>query len=72
MPRLPILSRAEFVSVMRKVGYLPSPNRGKGSHWVLEHESRNRLTVPQEIGRGLLTKLIKDAGLTRDEFLNLL
>ena len=39
---------------------------------MLEHEDRNRLTVPQEIGRGLLTKLIKDAGLTRDEFLNLL
>ena len=72
MPRLPSLSRREFVAAMRRVGYSVSAERGDGSHYMLLHPERNSLTVPQTIGRGLLSKLIRDAGLSRDEFLNLL
>ena len=41
---------------------------------ILLHSSRGRLSVPRhkELGRGLLRALIRDAGLTRDEFLELL
>jgi len=41
---------------------------------ILKHQSRRRLTVPRhrELGRGILTRLIAAAGVTREEFLALL
>ena len=56
---------------MRKIGYSVSPKRGKGSHIVLRHPERHNLLVSERIGRGLLTSLLKDAGLSRDEFIDL-
>ncbi|GEM_PF-1422995 len=57
---------------MRKIGYSVSPKRGKGSHIVLRHHERHNLLVSERIGRGLLTSLLKDAGVSRDEFIDLL
>ncbi len=41
---------------------------------ILVHPDRRRLSVPnqRELGRGLLRALIRDAGLTREEFFQLL
>jgi hypothetical protein len=41
---------------------------------ILLHSSRRRLSVPRhrELGRGILRRLIDHAGLTREEFLELL
>jgi hypothetical protein len=41
---------------------------------ILRHPSRRRLSVPRhsELGRGLLRRLIDQAGLTREEFQALL
>lgn len=41
---------------------------------ILLHPSGHRLSVPRhkELGRGLLRVLIKDAGISRTEFLRLL
>jgi hypothetical protein len=41
---------------------------------ILLNAAGQRLSVPRhhELGRGILTKLIKQAGLTREEFLKLL
>jgi hypothetical protein len=41
---------------------------------ILRHPSRRRLSVPRhrELGRGILRRLIDEAGLNRDEFLALL
>ena len=57
---------------MRKIGDSVSPKRGKGSHIVLRHPERHNLLVSERIGRGLLTSLLKDAGVSRDEFIDLL
>ena len=48
-------------------------DRTEGSHMVLIGPTGRRLTVPKhrELGRGLLRSLIRDAGLTREEFLEL-
>jgi len=43
---------------------------------ILKREDGKVIVVPvhrgEEIGRGLLSKIIKDAGLSREEFLRLL
>ena len=72
MSRLPIISGEDFVRAIRQIGY--RWDHTEGSHMILLHSSRGRLSVPRhnEIGRGLLRALIRDAGLTRDEFLQLL
>jgi predicted RNA binding protein YcfA (HicA-like mRNA interferase family) len=71
MPRLPIISGDDFFKVVQKIGYLW--DHTEGSHMILLHQSRGRLSVPghKELGPGLLRHLINDAGLTRDEFLAL-
>jgi len=70
--RLPMISGDEFVKAMRKVGYVWDYT--EGSHIILLHSSGHRLSVPRhkELGRGLLRSLIRDAGLSREEFIKLL
>ena len=72
MPRLSILSGDEFVKAVARIGY--AWDRTEGSHMILIGPGGRRLSVPRhrELGRGLLRSLIRDAGLTRDEFLDLL
>ena len=72
MPLLPIISGDEFAKAVRKIGY--DWDHTEGSHMILLHPSRRRLSVPRhkELGRGLLRALIRDAGLNRDDFIRLL
>jgi len=70
--RLPVISGDEFAKAIRKIGYVW--DHTEGSHLILLHPSGRRLSEPRhkELGRGLLRALIKDAGLSRQEFLKLL
>jgi predicted RNA binding protein YcfA (HicA-like mRNA interferase family) len=72
MPRLPIISGDQFVKAVSKVGY--SWDHTEGCHMILLHPSGRRLSVPRhaELGRGLLRALIRDADLSREEFIGLL
>jgi len=72
VPRLPVISGDEFTKAIRKIGYVW--DNTEGSHMILLHPSGRRLSVPRhaELGRGLLRALIRDAGLSRDEFMALL
>jgi predicted RNA binding protein YcfA (HicA-like mRNA interferase family) len=72
MPPLPIISGDDLVKALRWIGY--NWERTSGSHMILVHESRNTLSVPphREIGRGLLRRLIRDAGIITDELVRLL
>jgi len=71
VPRLPVISGDKFTKVMRKVGYVW--DHTEGSHMILLHPSGQRLSVPRhsELGRGLLRALIRDAGLSQQEFIKL-
>ncbi len=73
-PRFPVCSGKKVVKALRKIGY--EVDHQTGSHMILRHvEPPHRmLTVPnhKEIGRGMLRKIIKEAGLTMEEFLELL
>ncbi len=72
MVRLPVLSGDDFVRAVARIGY--SVDRREGSHMTLIGPAGRRLTVPRhrELGRGLLRALIRDAGLTREAFMELL
>ena len=72
MARLPVMSGDEFVRAVSKIGYVW--DHTEGSHMILIHPTGRRLSVPRhrELGRGLLRSLIRDADLTRREFMELL
>ena len=71
MSRLPVVSGDELVRTVARIGF--ALDRMEGSHMILIGPTGRRLTVPshRELGRGLLRALIRDAGLTREEFLEL-
>ncbi len=72
MSRLPVLSGREVLKALTRLGYYV--RNQSGSHVHLRHPSRPPLTIPMhpEIARGTLRAIIRDAGLTVDEFLRLL
>jgi len=72
MHRIPVVSGDRFVRLMRLIGFVW--DHTQGSHMILLHTDGRRLSVPRhrELGHGLLRALIRDAGLTRGEFLKLL
>ncbi|GAA5262777.1 type II toxin-antitoxin system HicA family toxin [Methanocalculus sp. MC3] len=74
MPKLPILSYLEVIKALNKIGY--SVDHQTGSHIILrqEKEPHRRLTIPnhKEISKGTIQSIIRQAGLTKDEFIQLL
>ena len=74
MPKLPVVSGIKIVKALSKVGY--EINHQTGSHMILRHkeEPHRRLTVPNhdEIAKGTLLAIIRQSGLTREEFMDLL
>jgi predicted RNA binding protein YcfA (HicA-like mRNA interferase family) len=74
MPKLPSLTAKDILKALLQAGFVLV--RQRGSHARLQHPDGRVVTVPihpgQDIGRGLLRKILRDAELTRDEFLDLL
>ncbi len=74
MSKLPVVSGQELVKLFNKLGY--EVDHQTGSHVILRQgiEPYRRLTVPnhKEISKSTLSALIKQAGLTRDEFMELI
>ncbi|QRF74608.1 YcfA-like protein [Thermoplasmatales archaeon] len=68
---LPVISGKDVVKVLCKNGFIV--RRQTGSHIIIKHEKR-QVVVPNhdEIDRGTLRSIIKQAGFTVDEFLELL
>lgn len=74
MPKLPIISGKDLVKFFAKLGY--KVDHQTGSHIILRHNDppHRRLTIPnhKEVSKGTLRAIIRQAGLSREEFLNLL
>lgn len=73
MPKLPRVSGKAAVAAFRRAGWMLS--RMHGSHHILRHPSTGQhLSVPghDTLKTGLLADLIKRAGLTAEEFIELL
>lgn len=74
MSKLPVVSGQKVVKAFSKIGY--EFDHQTGSHIILRHKDppHRRLTIPnhKEIAKGTLRAIIKEAGLTVDEFVKLL
>ncbi|HHV08462.1 MAG TPA: type II toxin-antitoxin system HicA family toxin [Firmicutes bacterium] len=73
MPALPIISGAKAVKAFRKAHWVEV--RRRGSHIILVKEgSQVTLSVPnhKELDRGTLRGLIRTAGISVEQFCNLL
>ena len=72
MSRLPVCSGQDAIRAFQKLGY--QVDHQTGSHIILRHPQMRRLTVPnhRELAKGTLRALIREAGLTKEEFVSLL
>ncbi|MBI3004859.1 MAG: type II toxin-antitoxin system HicA family toxin [Ignavibacteriales bacterium] len=74
MSKLPVVSGQEVVKALARVGY--EFDHQKGSHIVLRQRvtPHRRVTIPnhKEVARGTLRSIIRETGLTVDEFRELL
>jgi len=74
LSKLPAVSGKKLCKILEKIGYLA--DHQTGSHIILRQESPpyRRLTVPdhKEIAKGTLRSIIRQAGLTIDEFIQFL
>lgn len=73
MDKLPILSGREIIKILGKAGFYF--HHQKGSHIVLRSDKApfTRVVVPDHktVKRGMLRGIIREAGLSREEFLKL-
>lgn len=74
MPRFPTVRSRQVIRALQRAGF--EIDHQTGSHVVLVRASDDsRVVVPQhnrDLGRGLTLRIIKSAGLTRQEFVELL
>jgi len=73
--RLPVVKPRELIAVLERLGFRHRP-LGATSHRRYVHADGRRTTVPmhrgQDVGRGLLRKILKDIDLSPEEFIKLL
>lgn len=73
MTRLPQVTARDLVRFLKSQGFAEA--RQSGSHLTLWHDARRiTVTVPVhsgDLGRGLVARVLKDAGFTVDDFLRL-
>ena len=74
MTKLPSLTGRQLISAMRRAGF--DVVRVKGSHHFIRHPDGKRTVVPvqrgETIGPGLMSKILRDCDMTRDDLLDLL
>lgn len=74
MSKLPVISGRQLCKMLEKVGYFI--DHQTGSHIILRNEisPHRRLTVPdhKEVAKGTLRSIIRQAGLTMEEFRKLI
>jgi len=72
MPRLPVLKPREVVRALERLGFVEV--RQRGAHRQFRHPDGRGTTVPFHSGRDiappLLRQIIKDVGVTQEEFVN--
>jgi predicted RNA binding protein YcfA (HicA-like mRNA interferase family) len=72
--KLPVVSGGDAVKAFRKAGY--ELDEQHGSHMILRHVDppHRRLSIPnhKELAKGTVRALIREAGLTVEEFASLL
>jgi predicted RNA binding protein YcfA (HicA-like mRNA interferase family) len=74
MSKLPSLTGIKIVSLLKKAGFIVE--RQRGSHVFLKHKDGRATVVPvhsgETIGPGLLSKILRDVEMTKEELLEAL
>ena len=74
MPKIRPLSSQRLIKVLEKIGF--KIIRQKGSHVIMINDKGTRIVIPVHPGKdvkpGLIRAIIKEAGLSREEFLRIL
>jgi predicted RNA binding protein YcfA (HicA-like mRNA interferase family) len=74
LTRLPSARPSEVVAALKRAGFIEK--RQRGSHVILWHEKHRRTTIvalhSKDIAPPTLKEILKQAGLTEQEFLQLL
>ena len=74
MPDLPSVRAREILAVLAKFGWREA--RSVGSHKILKHETRPGVVVvpvhPGDVGKSLVRKIVREAGLTPQQFIDAL
>ena len=72
--KLPALTGAEVIQALERGGFTSA--RIRGSHHILRHTDGRTTVVPvhagETIGPGLMSKVLRDCGLDREQFRTLL
>ena len=73
--RIPVVTGAELVRALLRVGFIVKGQKGSHVHLRRESDSR-RVTVPVHAGRdvpvGTLKGILKDAGVTTEQLIDLI
>jgi predicted RNA binding protein YcfA (HicA-like mRNA interferase family) len=74
MSNLPSVKAKDFVKVLQKLGF--ALDRQKGSHAIYKDNQGNRVVVPihpgKDLKQGTLLGMIKDIGIEKETFFELL
>lgn len=74
MSKLPSISGKKLITILEQIGF--NVVRSKASHHILKHIDGRITVIPvhanEDLGIGILTKILKDAGLSNDDFLKLM
>lgn len=74
MSKLPVVTGKQLIQALAEAGFIVS--RVHGSPHFLRHDDERTTTVPvhgkEAIGPGLLSKILRDTELSRDELIRLL
>lgn len=70
MSKPPILKAKELIKIVEKLGFVNA--RNKGSHFFFKHRNGRTTVIPvhpgKTIGLGLMRSILKDIGMSVDEF----
>ncbi|MBU3966825.1 MAG: type II toxin-antitoxin system HicA family toxin [Euryarchaeota archaeon] len=78
MSKLPSVSSNKIIKRLLKAGFDYAPIKGKGSHIALvragDHGEKYLVIIPKRnpIPKGTLISIIKQSGLTRDDFIEIM
>ena len=75
MSKLPAVTANEAIEAFSRFGFVPEPSKRRGSHRVLcKPGHQYHLTIPyhghQTLKAGTLRSLIRDAGITQEQFID--
>lgn len=74
MSRLPMVKPGEMVRALKRAGFVE--HHQKGSHLYLWHAEQQRMTSvpmhPGDLSRTTMKEILQQAGLTEEQFRNLL